>query len=85
MRVIGIVKEVTDDALLIERTVTAEAMEFALEKPLDKIETGDKVTISYIKTEEKNIAKRVTKAIPKKKAASPRNVVPTPRPPLPAK
>jgi hypothetical protein len=70
MRATGIIKEMNGDILRIERTVTAELMEFNLEKPLDKINVGDKVNISYIKKEEKNIAKRVTKDVPKKKVIS---------------
>jgi hypothetical protein len=70
MRATGIIKEMTGDTLRIERTVTAELMEFLLEKPLDKINVGDKVNISYIKKEEKNIAKRVSKDLPKKKVIS---------------
>ncbi len=70
MRATGIVKELTTDTLRIERTVTAEIMEFYLEKPLDKIKAGDKVTVSYSQKEEKNMAVRVNKALPKKKGIS---------------
>jgi hypothetical protein len=85
MRVTGIVKDITTDTVRIERAVTAELMEFSLEKALDKITAGDKVTISYIQKEEKNIAKRVSKALPKKKAISAQSSIATPPSPLPAK
>jgi hypothetical protein len=83
MRATGIVKDFSDAMLRIERSVTAELMEFSLEKPLDKIIAGDKVTISYIKKEERNIAKRVSKTLPKKKVISSQNGNPTAQPSLP--
>ena len=70
MRATGIVKDVSADLLRIERSVTAELMEFILEKPLEKIMAGDKVNISYIKKEDKNIAKRVNKVVSKKQVIS---------------
>jgi len=83
MRATGVVKDMTAETLKIERTVTSELMEFSLEKALDKIETGDKVTISYIRKEDKNIATRVSKVVQKKKIASPQigNAAPPPAPP----
>lgn len=87
MRATGIVKELTADTLIIERTVTAEVMEFYLEKSLDKIKAGDKVNITYIKKEEKNIAKRVNKTpVPKKKRPVALDAMPvSPAPTTPAK
>ena len=86
MRATGTVLEMTANFLRIERTVTAEPMDFYLEKPLDKIAVGDKVNISYIKKEDKNMAVRVNKVVPKKKVSAPRIGVPSPPPaPVPAK
>ncbi|MDD5167305.1 MAG: hypothetical protein PHN75_00680 [Syntrophales bacterium] len=88
MRATGIVKELTAETLIIERTVTAELMEFYLEKALDKIKAGDKVTVSYVNKEEKNIAKRVGKIVPmqKKKRPAPLDSAPVSKqPPAPAK
>jgi len=73
MRVTGVVKDITADVIRIERAVTAELMEFSLEKALDKIKPGDKVNISYIQKEEKNIALKVNKAGDKKKAITARS------------
>jgi hypothetical protein len=41
-------------------------MEFALDKPVEKIKAGDKVTVSYIKKEGRNIATRVTPVVARK-------------------
>lgn len=64
----GTVKEVSDVALKIERTVKgkAETMEFTLEKPLTEIKAGDKVTVNYEEKDGKNIATKVEKAAAKK-------------------
>jgi len=82
MRVTGIVTEITADTIRIERAVTAELMDFTLEKSLDKIKAGDKVTISYIQKEDKNIALRVNKAVSQKKAITTKsgNVAPSSMP-----
>src|SRR3989304_9452301 len=58
MRAAGIVTEISDTTLKIERKVKdkAETMEFALEKPLVKIRVTDKVKVSYITKEDRNIA-----------------------------
>ena len=78
MRAIGTVKDLTDTLLRIERNVTAEVMEFNLENPLPKISAGDKVVVSYIEKEGKNIAKKVNKAVAKKKSVSPQASSPIP-------
>jgi hypothetical protein len=64
----GIVKEISDTTIVVERTVKGktEIMEFALDKPVVKIKAGDKVRVSYIKKEDKYIARRVTPFIAKK-------------------
>ena len=73
----GKVVEISDTMLKIERTVkgkTTETMEFALEKPCPcakvcpKIAAGDKVKVSYVTRDDKNVALKVTKC-PAKKGA----------------
>ena len=51
----GVVKEFTDTMIMVERTVKGktEIMEFALDKPIEKIKAGDKVRVSYIKKDGK--------------------------------
>ena len=76
MRAAGVVIEFTDVTLKIERKVKdkAETMEFDLEKPLVKIKAGDKVRVSYITREDKNVATKVVPDIPQsavKKAKAP--------------
>jgi len=76
MRAAGIVIEVTDRTLKIERKVKdkVETMDFALERPLVKIKAGDKVRVSYITREDQNVATRVEANLPQaviKKAKSP--------------
>ncbi|MCX7815933.1 MAG: hypothetical protein N2317_00275 [Syntrophales bacterium] len=61
MRASGTVLELTSDSITIQRTITSETMVFNLEKPLYGINVGEKVTISYIKVGEKNIAKKVSR------------------------
>ncbi len=62
VRITGVVKEISDTMIVVERTVKGktETMGFALDKPVEKIKAGDKVTVSYIKKEDKYIATRVT-------------------------
>lgn len=64
----GVVKKKFDTKLLVERTVKGkvEFTEFILDKPNEKIKTGDKVKVSYIRKEDKNIAKRLIPVISKK-------------------
>lgn len=64
----GIVREISDTKIMIERTIKdkMETMEFELDKPSENIKTGDKVRISYIKKEGKNIVTKVTPTIIKK-------------------
>jgi hypothetical protein len=66
MRAAGIVIEITDTALKIERKVKdkVETMDFTLEKPLVKIKAGDKVRVSYITREDLNVATRVVADVP---------------------
>ncbi len=66
MRAAGIVTEITDTALKIERKVKdkVETMDFTLEKPLVKIKVGDKVRVSYITREDLNVATRVVADVP---------------------
>lgn len=76
MRAAGIVMEITDVTLKIERKVKdkAETMEFVLEKPLVKIKAGDKVRVSYITREDQNVATKVEADVPRtarKKAKNP--------------
>ena len=68
MRAAGIVTEISDTTLKIERKIKdqAETMEFALEKPVAKIKAGDKVRVSYITKEDRNIATRVIEEVPQK-------------------
>jgi hypothetical protein len=88
MRAAGIVIEVTDVTLKIERKVKdkAETMEFALEKPSVNIKAGDKVRVSYITREDKNVATKVVADVPQtaiKKAKNP-EVKPAPAGKAPA-
>lgn len=71
MRATGIVKDITAETLKIVRTPTGEIMEFSLEKPLIGINTDDRVVVSYILKDNKNTAKRVSKANQKKKVVAP--------------
>jgi hypothetical protein len=88
MRAAGIVKEITDVTLKIERKVKdkAETMEFVLEKPLVNIKAGDKVRVSYITREDQNVATVVVADVPQtaiKKAKNP-EVKPAPAVKAPA-
>lgn len=64
----GVVREISDTAVIVERSVKGniEAMEFALDKPAEKIKAGDKVKISYVKKEGKNIARKVAAVVVKR-------------------
>jgi hypothetical protein len=64
----GIVKEISDTTIMVERTVkgNVETMEFALDKPAENIKAGDKVKVSYVKKEGKNIAMKVVPDAAKK-------------------
>ncbi len=68
VRVAGVVTEISDTSLKIERKVRdqVETMDFVLEKPVPKIKAGDKVRVSYVIKEDKNIATRVDEDIPQK-------------------
>lgn len=71
----GIVKEISDTMVMVERTVkgNTETMKFVLDKPVEQINAGDKVRVSYIKKDDKLIAIRVNRVVAKKiiKKASP--------------
>jgi hypothetical protein len=64
----GIVKELSDTTLIVERNMKnhEETMEFALDKPAKNFKVGDKVKVSYINKEDKNIVKTVVPAVAKK-------------------
>ena len=66
---IGVVKGLSDTTILVERTVKGkvELIEFVLDKPTEKIGVGDKVRMSYLKKEGKNIATTVTRLLPYKR------------------
>ena len=65
---IGVVRGLSDTTILVERAVKGkvELIEFVLDKPTDKIDIGDKVRVSYLKKEGKNIATIVTPIVAKK-------------------
>jgi hypothetical protein len=86
----GVVKEINDTTIMVERTVkgNVEIMEFALDKPVESIKAGDKVKVSYIKKDGKNIVIKVTPAVTKrivKKAAPAKEVKPPSGEALPPK
>ena len=62
MRAPGIILEITDSKLKIERKVKddVELMEFVLEKPV-KFKVGDKVRISYVDNNGRRIVTRIVK------------------------
>jgi hypothetical protein len=64
----GVVKEISDTMIIVERTVkgNTEAIKFVLYKPIEQINAGDKVMVSYIKKDDKFIATRVTLVIAQK-------------------
>jgi len=68
MRAAGVVMEISDTALKIERKIKdkAETMEFVLERALNKIKVGNKVRVSYITREGKNVATKVMADVPNK-------------------
>ncbi|MGB5157755.1 hypothetical protein [Desulfobacterium sp. N47] len=63
MSATGKVTEISDTMLKIDRHVkgNSETMEFILEKACPNITAGDKVKISYITKDEKNIVVKITK------------------------
>ncbi len=84
MKAAGTVMEISDTVLKIERTVKGkiEGMEFTLEKPVARIAVGDKVQVSYIIKEDKNVATKVTKTVVKPTPQRPTiNAKPVPAPP----
>jgi hypothetical protein len=79
----GIVREISDTAILVERTIrdNVETMEFALDKPAQNIKAGDKVKVSYVKKDGKNVAIKVAPDVAKKiikKAAPVKEMKPAP-------
>ena len=64
----GVVKEISDTMVMVERTVkgNTETMQFVLDKPVEQINAGDKVRVSYIKKDDNLIAIRVSRVVAKK-------------------
>jgi len=64
----GVVKEISDAMMMVERTVkgNTETMQFVLDQPVEKINAGDKVRVSYIKKDDKLTAVRVNRVVAKK-------------------
>jgi len=64
----GIVKEISDTKIVVGRNIKnhVETMEFDLDKPAKNFKVGDKVKVSYIKKEDKNIVTRVVPAVERK-------------------
>jgi len=64
----GVVKEISDTMIMVERTVkgNTETIKFVLDKPIEQINAGDKVMVSYIKRDDKHIATMVTPVIAKR-------------------
>ncbi|MGZ6230734.1 MAG: hypothetical protein ACXWMO_08205, partial [Syntrophales bacterium] len=64
----GVVKEISDTMIMVERTVKGktETMQFVLDKPVEQINAGDKVRVSYVKKDDKPIAIRVSRVVAKK-------------------
>ncbi|RJR22016.1 MAG: hypothetical protein C4582_07075 [Desulfobacteraceae bacterium] len=69
MSATGIVKELTDQMLKVERKVKGkvEVMDFVLKAPVSEIKVGDKVKVNYVVEAGKNIATKVKKSVPKAK------------------
>lgn len=63
------VTEISDTILKADRHIkeNTETMEFSLEKACSDISVGDKVKVSYIIKDDKNVATKVTKALSKVK------------------
>jgi hypothetical protein len=80
MHATGKVVDITDESLIIERTVKGdiEKMEFALEKPAIGITVNDYVKIEYAEKDGKLAASRVSKVNLKKKEVKPVEVKPAP-------
>jgi hypothetical protein len=86
----GIVKEISDTMVMVERSVkgNVEIMEFALDKPAQNIKAGDKVKVSYVKKEGKNIARKVVPVVVKriiKKQVPAKEIKPAPAEAKPSK
>jgi hypothetical protein len=84
----GIVKEISNTTIMVERAVkgNVEIMEFALDKPVEGIKAGDKVKISYVKKDGKNVVIKVAPSVTKRiirKGAPAKEVKPTPAEALP--
>ena len=64
----GVVKEISDTMVMVERTVkgNTETMQFVLYKPVEQINAGARVKVSYIKKDDKLIAIRVSRVVAKK-------------------
>jgi hypothetical protein len=68
MNATGKVIEISEKAIIIERTVKdkVETMTFVLDKPTENIAVSDAVKISYIEKDGSLVASRVAKANPRK-------------------
>ena len=64
MTVAGTVLDISDKALKLERSVKdkKEAMDFTLEKAVEGVKAGDKVTVTYVAKDGKNVVQKVVKA-----------------------
>ena len=64
----GVVKEINSTMIMVERTIKdkTETMQFVLDKPVEQINVGDKVRVSYIKKDDKLTAVRVNRVVAKK-------------------
>ncbi len=70
MSATGIVKEITDQMLKLERKVKGkvEVMDFVLKAPVAEIKASDMVKVNYVVEGGKNLATKVKKVVPKVKA-----------------
>jgi len=68
MKTAGVLTEITEQTIRIERTFKdkKEIMEFSLEKPLEGLVVGDKVSVNYTEKEGRHVAFKVAKMEEKK-------------------
>jgi hypothetical protein len=66
----GKVLDISDKALKVERVVKEkpETMDFVLEKAVEGVKAGDKVTVTYVVKDGKNVAQKVAKVKEAKKS-----------------
>jgi hypothetical protein len=69
MTATGKILELSDTALKLERSAKGgtTTTDFSLEKPQPELKVGDKVTVSYVTKDGKNMATKVSKAQAAKK------------------